>query len=118
MKEETLSDPNTAPTKQLRQCVYLMTSASSQRSVQIRLQRSSSSRCTLSTPSTQLPIQRYEPVPFVQVLFRVVAQVPARLPRTFPSVLCGVLVRKPVCSAMPTVSFVPLLDVRYRLKNV
>ena len=106
VKEETLADPNTTPTKQLRQSVSVI----SQRSVQIRLQKGSSSRCRLSRPSTQLPIQRHEPVPCVQVLFRVVAPGARTSPKTFPSVLCGVLVQKPVCDAMPTVAFVRRLS--------
>ena len=73
VKEETLAYPNATHTEQLRQSVCFMTSAISQRSVQIRLQRSSSSR-------RRLPIQRHEPVPCVQMLFRAVAQVPVRLP--------------------------------------
>ena len=46
-----------------------------------RFQRGSSGRCKLSIPSTQLPFQRYEPVPCVQVLFRVIAHVPVCLCR-------------------------------------
>ena len=99
--------------------VYLMASAISQRSVQIRLQRSSSSRCGLSRPSTQLPIQRHEAVPCVQVSFRAVAQVPACLPKLSPSVLCGLLVQKPVLHRGADNRFgASLLDVRCRLKSV
>ena len=76
----------------------------SQRSVQIRLQRTCSSRCRLSRPSTQLPTQRHEPVPCVQVLFRAVAQVPVCLPKTFHLFLCGFLVQKPDCNAMPAIA--------------
>ena len=74
--------------------------------VQLRFQGSPSSCCGLSCPSLQLPIQGREPVPCVQVLFRAVFQVPEMSPRTFPSVLCALLVQKPACDAVPKVAFV------------
>ena len=82
-----------------------MTSATSQRSAQIRLQRSSSSRCRLSRPSTQLPIQDHEPVPCVQVLFRIISQAPVCLPKLL-HLFSELLVQKPACDAVPKVASV------------
>ena len=116
VNEEALADPNTTPTKQLRQFVYLMTSAISQRSVQILLQRSSSRRCRLSRPSTQLPIQRHDPVPCVQVLFRGAAEVPPNFPICSLRSACSeTSLRRNADSRFCALS---LLDVRCRLKNV
>ena len=49
VEEETLAYSNAAPTKQLRQSIYLVTSAIPQRSVQLRLQGSSSLQLVYST---------------------------------------------------------------------
>ena len=73
VKEGAFACPGATSPKQLRQSMYLVASTLSQRSMQISFQRGSSGRCKLSIPSTQLPIQRHESVPCVQVLFGVVA---------------------------------------------
>ena len=104
---------------QLRQSVYHVASSLSQRSMQISFQRGSSSRCKFSLPSTQLPIQRIEPVTCVQVLFRVVAQVPVCLPElpicSLRVACCDTRLSRRVDSFF-CASF--LLDVRWRLKKV
>ena len=62
VKEDTLADRITPPTQQLRQSVYFVASALFQCSMPLGFQRSSSSCCGLSRPSTQVPKESHEPV--------------------------------------------------------
>ena len=101
VEEETRADSNTTPTNQLRQSVYLMTSFCHFFTLcAVPTPEKFSSRCRLSRPSTQLPTQRHEPVPCVEALFRVVAQVPVCLRSAYSA----------VCDAMPIVALVRRLS--------
>ena len=71
VEEETFADPDTLPSKQLRQSVYFAPVSSD-------ILRGAAA-CLDHRRS--LPIQIQEPVPRVQVLFRVVSQVPVSLPK-------------------------------------
>ena len=81
VEEETLANPNTIPSQQLRQSLCFVASASSQCLVQFGLQRRSSSCCGLSCLSTQLPVQCFSTVTRRQELSRVVLQVPVCPPK-------------------------------------
>ena len=63
----------------LRQSAYSVASAISKCPVQLGFQRHTSSCCGQSCPTTQLPTQCHEPC--VQVLSRVVSQMPVSLPQ-------------------------------------